>query len=360
MQTIQAAPNQLPDDFAVQHYGNEDGVLELIRNQTWQSEDDFIGLADGEIDLAMPISGNALQIDPASTYFDKKAVERIAARRSPVVTYKPRLERLHPATIAFHRAAMDFGSSISIDLLEWIDRLVRDLHGEPNIDYPTANIWSTFVALYPFATSDLVNPNEAMTLNLVDPYAFRLDKFDTPLVPDTGAILNGSTSFINTGIPGDYISPLDMTIGVWAAGGTGEGFGIDTPTLTGVFDPVAHTGTRLIFTSTSHYFWQPAVEGEWLMGAYVSGALNGHFIGKSNADTMSTWVGDVFQNSQPMGNVYSLPADSYLIGSCSGQETTANINATVVAAHYGRYLTDQEHICLNQALRAFNEKLQRI
>lgn len=82
---------------------------------------------------------------------------------------------LHPDTIIFLNQ-LAFAEDIELTMEQELilDRLVRDLHGEPNGNYTTYDIWSLGVAMYPF----IGNSRDSHKYNLFNPsdtdVAFRL------------------------------------------------------------------------------------------------------------------------------------------------------------------------------------------
>lgn len=94
----------------------------------------------------------------------------------------------HARTQLFITSLVEDGIIISSLQKNALDRLVRDLHGEPNAGYATSNIFSKFRALYPFIGS----APAAHSKNLADTTLYGITWFGSPTHSGKGVEFSGT------------------------------------------------------------------------------------------------------------------------------------------------------------------------
>jgi len=98
-------------------------------------------------------------------------------------------------TIAFRAALAGNADSITDIQAMALDRLIRDLNGEFNPHYATANLWNKFTALYPIlggtATAHRWNLKDLRDLDA----AYRITWVNNPTHNATGVQFDGTTNY---------------------------------------------------------------------------------------------------------------------------------------------------------------------
>ena len=166
-------------------------------------------------------------------------------------------------TVAFRAALATNGDSITDAQAIALDTFINDLNGVYNASYTTYNIWSKFLALYPF----LGGTGTAHKWNLKDlrdlDAAYRITWYGSPTQDANGMTPNGSTQYGDT-----------------------------------------HLEANVLSSSSAHmsYYWN-ANPGSIVaidMGAYTSNAASFVIYGRW---TDNTCAGDCFTGSSEPGNV---------------------------------------------------------
>jgi hypothetical protein len=115
----------------------------------------------------------------------------------------------HPATQAALTWLINNGQTLTQPEIDALDRLVRDLHGEANPNYPTSDIWNKFLALYPVIGSTAISHS----LNLVNPGAFHLT-YDAGITHSATGIATSATARVHMGfISATHLQRINKHIG---------------------------------------------------------------------------------------------------------------------------------------------------
>lgn len=101
----------------------------------------------------------------------------------------------HADTKAAIAWLMSFGETVTATEANALDRLVKDLHGEPNTGYATSDIWNKFIGIYPMIGASAAKHS----LNLRTPGAFALS-FDAGVTHDAAGTHVSPTALAHTGI----------------------------------------------------------------------------------------------------------------------------------------------------------------
>ena len=125
---------------------------------------------------------------------------------------------IDPDAQAFYNAVVAAGGTpppIAV-----IDRLVRDLKGEPNI-YATANVWGKLVEVKPYCGATAAST----AINLVNTLTYNTSWYNSPSFVLKGVQFNASTNtYGNAGMNLKVVFPTgNLTIGLWVeytGGGT--------------------------------------------------------------------------------------------------------------------------------------------
>lgn len=117
----------------------------------------------------------------------------------------------HADSAAFFAACAAAGSSLGPMEKAVTDRLVRDLHGEFNPSYSTSNVWSKYLALYPFVGA----ASGSHSINLKNPGAFRLSFIGSPTHSANGVEFNGSSQYANTHLNQTLLSYSNNSISIY-------------------------------------------------------------------------------------------------------------------------------------------------
>lgn len=130
---------------------------------------------------------------------------------------------LHPDTVTYMSARASVGAPLDDFSITIADRLVRALHGEPNDDFDTYDVWDRIVYFYTFSYM-AGDTAAAHMLNLVDPRdsndAFRLTFTGSPEFTHDGIEFNGINQYANT-----HCTPSGQryNLGLFIKGGTLDG-----------------------------------------------------------------------------------------------------------------------------------------
>jgi hypothetical protein len=118
-----------------------------------------------------------------------------------------------------------------------LDRLVRDLNGESNHDYPTYNVFSSRIkALYPY----IGGTSFTHSINLIDPAQFAITWYGSPTHSANGVTFSGAGQFGDTGLNcRTHLGLYNKSGGMYASD-----IGPGNTALWGAFDFVGFFGVR--------------------------------------------------------------------------------------------------------------------
>lgn len=131
MITVTTIQNQTVLDLALQLYGNADAVGELLALNRFPDND-----VSGFNVAKLIGAGVTVSYDETSSLMNKRVLQELASTTlsDQIASYAPVFGRCHKDVQKYLSGT---GIVLTLDEVMAIDRLVRDLNGEKNIDYST-------------------------------------------------------------------------------------------------------------------------------------------------------------------------------------------------------------------------------
>lgn len=231
----------------------------------------------------------------------------------------------------------------TMDEAKYLDRYVRDLHGEANTDYATSNIWSKFIAQYPVMGTvvvpqkvNLIDPSNALTFN--SGVGHGANKF----------IISNAAHTVNTGfVEGADVTPNNLNIGVVYSGYTHQGGAGNSNAFIGAFQ----SGLR-IFAIFGEYRY--LVNGSTIPLPFgTADAANAYLHVQSNGTNAYVYVGAGTQIATAAYSASAVTNSSIYIGAWDGLGNGQHANADYNLAYIGKALNDTERKSLQNSVNYF-------
>lgn len=147
----------------------------------------------------------------------------------------------HVRSKAFFTALEGGGDVLNVPQKNALDRLVRDLSGEPNANYATLDTWSKIKALYPV----IGGTSTAHKWNLIDPRdlnaAHRMTFVGSPTHSANGISVNGVNQYGNTNLELTSLPTFDRGASIYIRSEGASG----NPWIFGVYGGAGLFGLRI-------------------------------------------------------------------------------------------------------------------